>query len=78
MMLIFPQIQSSSDQLRTPLTCSDVLISKHQFLSNPAAHADVHLSQKLGPCLTPAIILWQQGYLRETGGTEVAQWVYDV
>lgn len=66
MMLIFTRFQSSSDQLGTPLTGSDVIISKHQFLSNPAAHADVHLSQQLGPCLTPAIILWQQGYLRET------------
>lgn len=78
-MLIFPRIQSSKDQLGTLLTGGDVIISKHQFLSNPAAHADVHLSQELCPCLTPAIVLWQQGDLRETRETEeTAQWIFNV
>lgn len=45
-------------------TCGDVIVPKDELLCYSAAHADVHLSQQLGSCLAPAVILWKHRHLK--------------
>lgn len=46
-------------------TSGDVVISKDELLCHSTAHTDVHLSQQLGSCLTPTVILWEHGHLED-------------
>lgn len=46
-------------------------MTKYDFLSYTAAHADIHLGQKLRASLTPPVILWKHGHLQRSIKDEV-------
>lgn len=46
-------------------------MAKDDLLCDAAAHADVHLGQKLRAGLAPAIVLWEHGHLRGDSGEDV-------
>lgn len=54
-------------------TSCDVLVAKDDLLCDTAAHADIHLGQKLRAGLAPAIVLWKHGHLRGDGGEDVRE-----
>lgn len=41
-------------------------MAKYDFLSYTAAHADIHLGQKLRASLAPPVILWKHGDLQRS------------
>lgn len=41
-----------------------MVISKDELLCYAPTHTDVHLSQQLSSCLTPAVVLWKQRHLQ--------------